>query len=48
MPGQRDQAGEVLAFWFVETRSRQWFAKDAAFDGLVRDRFLRGRSPGSG
>jgi uncharacterized protein (DUF924 family) len=39
MPGQRDQAGEVLAFWFVETRPRQWFAKDAAFDGLVRDRF---------
>jgi len=40
MPGQRHQAGEVLAFWFVETRPRQWFAKDAAFDGLVRDRFL--------
>ena len=40
MPGQRDQAGEVLAFWFGETRPRQWFAKDAAFDGLVRDRFL--------
>jgi uncharacterized protein (DUF924 family) len=40
MPGQRDQAGEVLAFWFVETPPRQWFAKDAAFDGLVRDRFL--------
>jgi hypothetical protein len=40
MPGQRDQAGEVLAFWFVETRPRQWFAKDAAFDGLVRNRFL--------
>jgi uncharacterized protein (DUF924 family) len=40
MPGQRDQAGEVLAFWFVETRPRQWFGKDAAFDGLVRDRFF--------
>jgi uncharacterized protein (DUF924 family) len=40
MPGQPHQAGEVLAFWFVETRPRQWFAKDAAFDGLVRDRFL--------
>ena len=40
MPGQRDQAGEVLAFWFVETRPRQWFAKDAAFDELVRHRFL--------
>ncbi len=40
MPGLPDQAGEVLAFWFVETRPRQWFAKDAAFDELVRDRFL--------
>jgi uncharacterized protein (DUF924 family) len=40
MPGQRDQAGEVLAFWFVETRPRQWFAKDAAFDALLRERFL--------
>ena len=39
-PGQREQAGEVVAFWFVETRPRQWFAKDAAFDELVRDRFL--------
>jgi uncharacterized protein (DUF924 family) len=39
-PGQRNQAGEVLAFWFGETRPRQWFAKDAAFDALVRDRFL--------
>ena len=38
--GLPDQAGEVIAFWFVETRPRQWFAKDAAFDGLVRDRFL--------
>ena len=40
MPGHRDQAGEVLAFWFGETRPRQWFAKDAAFDALVRERFL--------
>ncbi len=38
-PGQRNQAGEVLAFWFVETRPRQWFAKDSAFDALVRDCF---------
>jgi uncharacterized protein (DUF924 family) len=40
MPGQRDQAGEVLAFWFGETQPRQWFAKDAAFDALLRERFL--------
>ena len=39
--GLPDQAGEVLAFWFLETRPRQWFAKDSAFDALVRDRFLR-------
>jgi uncharacterized protein (DUF924 family) len=38
--GLPEPAGEVLAFWFGETRPRQWFAKDAAFDGLVRDRFL--------
>jgi uncharacterized protein (DUF924 family) len=41
MPGLPDQADAVLAFWFVETPPRQWFAKDAAFDGLVRDRFHR-------
>ena len=40
MAGQRDQAGEVLAFWFVESRPRQWFAKDPAFDALLRERFL--------
>ena len=40
MPGQRDQASEVLEFWFVETRPHQWFAKDPAFDDLVRQRFL--------
>ena len=27
--------------WFVETRPHQWFATDLAFDGLVRQRFLR-------
>ena len=41
MPGQRDQASEVLEFWFVETRPRQWFAKEPAFDDLVQQRFLR-------
>jgi len=39
MQGLPHQAGEVLAFWFVETRPRQGFARDAAFDWLVRDRF---------
>jgi uncharacterized protein (DUF924 family) len=40
MPGQREQAAEVLAFWFTEIRPRQWFAKDPAFDALLRHRFL--------
>jgi uncharacterized protein (DUF924 family) len=40
MPGQREQAAEVLAFWFAETRPRQWFAKDPAFDALLRHRVL--------
>ncbi len=40
MPGQGGKAGEILTFWFAETRPRQWFAKDPAFDALVRDRFL--------
>jgi uncharacterized protein (DUF924 family) len=41
MPDQRDQASEVLAFWFTETLPHQWFAKDRAFDDLVQQRFLR-------
>ena len=36
----RAKASEVLEFWFVETRPHQWFAKDPAFDDLVRQRFL--------
>jgi uncharacterized protein (DUF924 family) len=40
MPGQRDQASEVLAFWFTETLPHQWFAKDHAFDQLLQQRFL--------
>lgn len=33
------QATAVLQFWFVETRPRQWFAKDQVFDALLRERF---------
>ena len=40
MPGQRDQAAEVLEFWFGDIQPRQWFAKDPAFDALLRERFL--------
>jgi uncharacterized protein (DUF924 family) len=40
MPGHRKQAADVLEFWFVQSRPRQWFAKDPAFDALLRERFL--------
>ena len=40
MPGQGEQAADVLEFWFVQSRPRQWFAKDPAFDALLRERFL--------
>ena len=31
--------GEVLDFWFGELGPAQWFAKDAALDARIRDRF---------
>jgi uncharacterized protein (DUF924 family) len=34
------QPADVLRFWFEEASPHQWFAKDPAFDALVRDRFL--------
>jgi uncharacterized protein (DUF924 family) len=34
-----EQAAEVLEFWFVQSRPRQWFAKEADFDALVQQRF---------
>lgn len=40
MPGHGDEAGDVLAFWFVQSQPRQWFAKDPAFDAHLRERFL--------
>jgi uncharacterized protein (DUF924 family) len=40
MDGARNQAIEVLDFWYVQSRPRQWFAKDPAFDALVAERFL--------
>ena len=36
MPGQGEQAAEVLEFWFAKTQPRQWFAKDPAVDALLR------------
>jgi uncharacterized protein (DUF924 family) len=35
-----DWAGDVLRFWFEETRREQWFKKDPAFDADIRRRFL--------
>ena len=40
MTGQGEQAAEILEFWFVQSRPRQWFAKDPAFDALLQQRFL--------
>lgn len=31
---------DVLRFWFEEIDSRLWFAVDADFDALIRERFL--------
>ena len=32
-------AKDVLAFWFEEAGPVRWYKKDAAFDGLITDRF---------
>ena len=32
--------GDVLKFWFEQTEPDQWFKKDLAFDGSIRERFL--------
>lgn len=31
---------EVISFWFEESKPEQWFAKDEAFDAIIRDKFL--------
>jgi uncharacterized protein (DUF924 family) len=40
MDRARNLASEVLDFWFVHSRPRQWFAKDPAFDDLLQQSFL--------
>ncbi len=40
MDGERKRTREVLGFWFLQSRPRQWFAKNPAFDALLRERFL--------
>ena len=34
-----DWVDAVLRFWFTESGPPQWFAKDAAFDAALRERF---------
>jgi uncharacterized protein (DUF924 family) len=34
------EAAGVLRFWFEETTPSKWFARDPAFDALVRGRFF--------
>jgi len=31
---------EVLAFWFAPGRQKHWYANDARFDKVIRERFL--------
>jgi uncharacterized protein (DUF924 family) len=38
-PGEPAWVEDVLHFWFGESGPRQWFAKDAAFDAVLRERF---------
>jgi len=40
MMPQEDWVADVLRFWFEETKPKQWFEKDEAFDAEVRRRFL--------
>ena len=40
MPLPDNWVDDVLRFWFEETRPKQWFTKDEAFDAEVRRRFL--------
>jgi uncharacterized protein (DUF924 family) len=40
MADQREVQAAILRFWFEEMQPRQWFAKDTAVDGRVRQRFL--------
>jgi uncharacterized protein (DUF924 family) len=35
-----DWVGDVLKFWFEETKPDQWFKKDPEFDASIRRRFL--------
>lgn len=34
-----DSPQDVLDFWFAPDSAERWFARDDAFDGLIRDRY---------
>jgi len=36
----RDAKGEILKFWFEETKPAQWFQKNPDFDNDIRARFM--------
>jgi hypothetical protein len=38
-PDHQEGPAGILRFWFEDTRPRQWFAKDPAFDALLAERF---------
>ena len=40
MTDHQETPAAILQFWFDQTQPRQWFAKDQAFDALLRERFL--------
>jgi uncharacterized protein (DUF924 family) len=40
MADQSSAPAAILRFWFEETQPQQWFGKDPAFDGQVRERFI--------
>jgi uncharacterized protein (DUF924 family) len=31
---------EILKFWFEDIKQSQWWRKDEAFDGMIRDKYL--------
>ena len=40
MASDHGHYGQILKFWFEEAGESRWWAKDAAFDRLVADRFI--------
>ncbi len=40
MQSHEDTAREILRFWFEQATPRRWFAKDPAFDAVLRERWI--------